>query len=457
MMDRNAILLFIMTLSIMTGIAFPGLSSAHTFGQVNQETYIYHTDRKLVIKLTVRMDAGILVYRPDRDNDGTFSLEEWEVLLRQLERAVTPNLVAALDGRPAPLQFVPPGDLVVDPKGFAFGATATFFYHVDLPSLHPGPHHFRLTDNNFKISGPRDTLVYFVHGALPIQDMREVPETWSLEFTFTHGRDASLDSSAIQGAPLRSAVDGESGKEVTRLIHYLKVPEPGTAFILIALTVSLFLGAAHALSPGHGKAMVAAFLVGERGRIRDAVILGMVVTVTHVVSVYVFGFLALLLSRYAAPERFFPWIGVVSGLLIFLIGYWMLARRALHAADHHHDHDSGNRGGEPKITLRGLFSLGIAGGMVPCPTALVVMLSAIAFQKILFGFLLLFAFSLGLALVLIGVGILTVAASQVSSRFIQEGPWIRRLPVFSALVVMVAGISISLNALISSGIIRINV
>ena len=197
--------------------------------------------------------------------------------------------------------------------------------------------------------------------------------------------------------------------ESSILTDYVK-KDLSPQLILVALGVAFFLGAVHALSPGHGKAMVAAYLVGSRGTVKDAVVLGGIVTFTHVISVIILGVVALALQGYFVQEKLHGWIGFVSGVLIFIIGYWMLARRALesshrrhhthHDHSHSHDHDHGHSHApapEGDVTLGSLFTLGIAGGMVPCPSALVVLLVSISVHKILFGLLLIISFSLGLA------------------------------------------------------------
>lgn len=220
----------------------------------------------------------------------------------------------------------------------------------------------------------------------------------------------------------------------------------------------------HALSPGHGKAMVAAYLIGRSGRIRDAFTLGTIVTITHVASVIVLGIVALLLSRYFLPGELYPWLGAFSGALVFGVGYMMLARRAVHSHGYHdhghhehshshsHSHEEDSEAGQ--VSWWSMLSLGIAGGMVPCPTALVVLLASVAFGRIVFGLMLILAFSLGLAAVLILIGILTVRTSKLTERFAGSRRWIENLPVISAGLVMLAGIAIAFNALHAGGILR---
>jgi ABC-type nickel/cobalt efflux system permease component RcnA len=232
--------------------------------------------------------------------------------------------------------------------------------------------------------------------------------------------------------------------------------------ILIGLCVAFGLGAAHALSPGHGKTIVAAYLVGSRGTMRHALFLGGMVTFTHTISVFALGLGMLLFQRYVVPEKVIPALGVISGLSIVAIGAMLLYQRAKRLAGphhhhhhhhdhdhHHHDHDHHHHHAhshvpEGKITLAGLIALGASGGLVPCPSALVLLLSAIALGRTGLGLLLLLAFSAGLALVLMAIGaIVLFAKNLLPARAAVSVPVFRYVPVFSAVVVMVLGLAMT--------------
>ena len=244
--------------------------------------------------------------------------------------------------------------------------------------------------------------------------------------------------------------------------------------ILVALIMALILGAAHAFSPGHGKALVAAYLLGERRSLRHAFLLGGIVTATHTVSVFILGGLALALSEVFAPESILPWMELASGVLVFTVGIQLMRMRmragSRHHAehDHHHhrhdEHDHHHHAHEEHHppdgdahsaaharqfanarTPKDLWALGVSGGLVPCPSALVLLLTAISFHRIAFGLVLVAVFSLGLALVVTAVGAAVVLLgdrlrSRVDSRFFKVV-----LPVFSAIVVTVLGAALSLG------------
>jgi len=237
--------------------------------------------------------------------------------------------------------------------------------------------------------------------------------------------------------------------------------------ILILLLITAFgWGALHALSPGHGKTMVAAYLVGTRGTPRHAVLLGATVTVTHTLGVFALGLVALLLSSYILPEDLYPWLNLVSGLLVVGVGAGVLRSRVRHSRSQHgHSHSHGSHshshgghshshGGHPhshappeRLHVRGLLALGASAGLIPCPSALVVLLGAVAQGQIALGMLLIVAFSLGLATTLVGLGLAVVLASKAMSRLPVPGRLTSALPTVSALAIVVVGCALTLSAL----------
>ena len=217
--------------------------------------------------------------------------------------------------------------------------------------------------------------------------------------------------------------------------------------ILASLAIAAFWGAAHALTPGHGKAIVAGYLVGTRGRPLDAVLLGGIVTVTHTIGVFALGLVTLMLSSFVVPEMLYPWLTLVSGLLVVAVGASVLWSRARKRAHHHgHDHHHHDHGHE-HVDRRGLLGVGVAAGLLPCPSALVVLLSAIALHRVGFGLALILAFSVGLAATITSIGLVAVLAKRAFSRISLDGPLVRLLPAVSALVILVVGLGITLNAL----------
>ncbi len=238
--------------------------------------------------------------------------------------------------------------------------------------------------------------------------------------------------------------------------------------ILASLAAALFWGAAHALSPGHGKTIITAYLVGQRGTAWHAGLLGLIVTATHTVGVFALGLITLALSQFIVPDQLYPWLNLVSGALVVGIGasvlYARVRRRGpAHGHSHDHDHDHDHAHGHdhahdhghghahshvPQAPgLRGLVTVGISGGLLPCPSALVVLLAAISLHRVAFGLVLIVAFSAGLALTITGIGLVAVLAKRAFSRLSFNGPVVRLLPAFSALVILGAGLAMTVRAI----------
>jgi nickel/cobalt transporter (NicO) family protein len=215
--------------------------------------------------------------------------------------------------------------------------------------------------------------------------------------------------------------------------------------ILASLGAALFWGAAHALSPGHGKTIVTAYLVGRRGTVRHAGLLGLIVTITHTIGVFTLGLVTLALSQFIVPDRLYPWLNLVSGLLVVGIGASVFYSRWRHRRAHTHGHDHYHHG-EPDASFRSLLAVGVSGGLLPCPSALVVLLAAISLHRVAFGLLLIVAFSAGLALTITAIGCAAVLARGAFRRVSLEGPLVRLLPAASALVILAAGLAMTVRA-----------
>jgi len=230
---------------------------------------------------------------------------------------------------------------------------------------------------------------------------------------------------------------------------------------LLALLLAAGLGAVHALSPGHGKTLVAAYLIGSRGTLRQAAGLGMTVAVTHTLGVFALGGLTLAAGELFIPERVIGWLSVISGGLVAALGLVLVwrallpgSRRAHHAhGEHAHPHPHSDDDVSPTVTRRGLVALGLAGGMVPSASALIVLLAAVSTGRLLFGLGLILAFGVGMAAVLAGLAAVTslARAALVDRRGIGPSRWTRRmtglLPVSSGIAVLVIGMVVTVAAL----------
>lgn len=239
--------------------------------------------------------------------------------------------------------------------------------------------------------------------------------------------------------------------------------ELSPGFVALALLSAVGLGVAHALSPGHGKTAVAAWLVGSRGTVRHAVLLGVAVTAAHLSSVLVVGALTMGAAQLVDAGALYPWVGLMSGAAIMGVGCWLLVSgaRAWRARPRGlvitGAHVHGGRGGwlphthphpEPpaEASVGGLLVLGATWGMVPCPSALVVLLAAIGMHRELFGAALVAAFSLGLAGVLVAVGVAVVRARDLLGRLGLTEERTAWIPVASAMVVVALGAGVVAEA-----------
>jgi len=302
----------------------------------------------------------------------------------------------------------------------------------------------------------------------PLDPTADIPQTVSASFRLfapagaSSERTASLPSRlpaasspvparvpAIAHAPpvpTRSAVV-PGGVRRDRFADLVTAGRLTAGVVSLSLLVAFCLGGLHALSPGHGKTVVAAYLVGSRGTARHALLLGAVVTVSHTIGVFLLGVVTLALSKAIVPEKLYPAIQLLSGLTIVGIGASLFVRRWRKTAEEH-GHSHAVEVPESAPAASALLALGVSGGILPCPSALVVLLSAIALHRVGFGLVLIVAFSAGLATVLSGIGILVVRAGRLLSRFEGAGGWARRrLPAFSALLIGLLGAAIAIRAL----------
>lgn len=280
-------------------------------------------------------------------------------------------------------------------------------------------------------------------------------------------------------APTKSRTADEPGDILTSLLRSEDLTLPVLA---LAVLVAVGLGALHAASPGHGKTIMAAYLVGARGTVRHAVLLGLTVTVSHTVGVLALGLLVLYASHLIAPERLYPWLGLVSGAVIITLGMWLLAGRSRRASEAGHSHQkyvgsghihsgawhahtppSGERspGGRtepgPRVNWKSLTALGVVGGLLPSASAVIILLAAISLQRIGFGMLLILAFSLGMAGVLTAIGLVLVYARQAAARVTLRVPFAAavagRIPLITAVVVLVSGLVVAIRAAYQVGLV----
>lgn len=290
------------------------------------------------------------------------------------------------------------------------------------------------------------------------------PDVSEATFTFGEAKGGFFVGAVDEGLPAGTTDPNRfSEDKFAELIHIPEGPLPFIAALLLAFV----LGALHALSPGHGKTIVGAYLVGSRGTAKHALFLGLTTTITHTAGVFLFGLIVLFASRFILPEQLYPWLGVLSGLLVVSIGFSLLRGRINQlrqppsddpTAPGYHVHFGGQGHSHlpnENVTWHNLLALGVSGGLLPCPSALVLLLSAVALQKVGLGLLLIVIFSLGLASVLTGIGVAMVYAGKLFNRLPSSGSrsrWLRAMPALSALFITIAGAGITIQALLETGV-----
>ena len=292
----------------------------------------------------------------------------------------------------------------------------------------------------------------------PADQLTSPLDVTEASFDFTPGAAApGAEGPLSSGAP-RFVTD--------RFAALIQTPLNSPFSLLLVVLAAIALGALHALEPGHGKAVMAGYLVGTSGRARDALALGVTITASHTAGVFALGLITLSASALVTPEKLYPWLNTISALAIVGIGGTLVLRRAAafvrrqpvehghshdhdHGDHHHHDHDHPQGAASPpgRLRMRSLTLLGATAGMVPCPSALVVLLAAISFNRVLLGIGLIVAFSVGLALVLISIGMALAGGGRLAGRLpalvratSRLGRLQQAVPLVSAVIVTAVGV-----------------
>ncbi len=495
------------------------------------------------------------LHAADANGDGVTSQTERDAYVQRLAPSYANQLQLTVDDVAVPLKAVHWTTSLPTEQG-GFSLRLDIDYSAALPpNVASGDHTLTFTNQNYAgrfgwqeiVVEPAASMAVFATDAFSTsltggltEALAEMPAAGPLNERAVHLKfargSAPAGAQLLQPrpgsapAPTRAAertpgsTDGTwLQRETRQLIDLISSAEVAPHVALIALLAALVLGALHALSPGHGKTVVGAYLIGSRATPRHALFLGVTVTITHTLGVFALGFATLFASRYVVPERLFPVLSLVSGLLVLGMGLVLLAQRwraarevikrrpdrgnaqrtgrratlafrpisqtmqigragrgfalafagghhhADHDHSHEHHHDHGATGGhgvgvvhshggrmhshlppgaaDEEVTWRSLLALGISGGLVPCPSAMVLLLAAVALNKTAYGLLLVVAFSIGLAMTLIAVGFAFLYARNRLSQRVRGGRWSQVLPVVSAGAITIIGALLCYGAL----------
>ena len=413
-------------------------TAAHPTDEVVQQLYVTPAASGLTIQLD--LTPGVLVgpqfaRTVDVDGDGTASSAEIDAHVAAVRSAVT----STVDGVPVDLAVTdtayPPVELLA-----AAGGTITLTMTAPVAA---DAHQLAITDTyDPGITSTVQMSVLVPPDPIPLGRIGHAEQGRSMTVTLNPAT-AAAPEAAAQGP----AAAGSS------MLDALRRPLTSPWALVALVGACCLLGALHALTPGHGKALLAAYLVGDRGTARQAVALGVMITLTHTAAVLALGAAVLAAGRYVVPGVIVPVLTVAAGVVVLVLGIRLVRRRwaAYRAPEDHadgHGHGHGHSAGQRHVGLltrpaglRGLAAMGVSAGIIPCPEALSVLLLAIGLNRTALGMVMIVAFSVGLAAVLVGLGLLLVTAgptlSHVSGR---RSTWFTaRLPLFSAIVVAVLG------------------
>ncbi len=488
---------------------FAQMTAAHPLGNFSVNQYSRLEVEKSNIKIRQILDMAEiptfqLKSRIDTDKDGIYSQSELNAYAEKITPDYLSNLGLSVDGNQIALREAAKNILVNEGEGNLPILRIEWDLIADLPETNAVNQVTFENKNNSERLGWNEIVINrtgginvfnsTAYGSGVTDELKAYPQETLNAPLAERQAEFSLTTSAIpeNAKPLQNR-DGHATSAVQkdRFAELIAVPEITPSIILFGLLLAFGLGAIHALSPGHGKAVVGAYLVGSRGTPKHAVFLGLTVTITHTLGVFALGLITLFASNYILPEKLMPFLSFISGLLVFFIGITIFKDRLFsylgwktaghhshhehsqehthedghshehHAHEHHshdepHSHDgSHTHGGSThthlppeNVTWKSLLALGISGGLLPCPSALVLMLSAISLGRVGYGMLLTLVFSFGLAATLTAVGLVFLYVGKAfGGSSLAENRLIKTMPVFSAFVIACVGAVICYNSL----------
>jgi ABC-type nickel/cobalt efflux system permease component RcnA len=500
-------------------LAVPVAAFAHPLGNftINHFAGLRVTSEAVLLDVVIdRAEIPTVAERRrlDLDGDGALSDSEIEIGRGTACRSLAADLVLTADDSQLPVE--PRGAGLSFPAGIGGLPTMRLVcqYEAPLPSLAAGRLEVSFADRSdaerigwreMTVVGDGTTILDPPVGtrslsarltSYPSDLLTKPPDVSSVRFGVLAGGPAAPPFEAVDARPIDAPApapdDGDGaalaaavpGGVTDELAAILADPAAGPAGIVVTIALALLLGAGHALSPGHGKTVMAAYLVGTRGSARHAVGLGLAVTASHTLGVLGLALVVVFASAAVSPEVLVPALGIASGIGFVAVGSWMLAgqlRARRHRRRHHYQHDDEDhhdarhdndehghldhshagirhRHGPPTgavVTWRGIVGLGLIGGLVPSVSALVLLLGSLAAGRPAYGVVLVVAFGLGMAVVLGGIGLVLVRARGLLDGRLRLGPGTSRrlaaaldgLPILAAAIVIAAGAYVTATAI----------
>ena len=472
----------------------PGLADAHPLGNFthNHLSRVTVTPNGIAIHY-VYDEAEIPTFQELRtlDAHGTPSQAQLNAWAQGYANTLVPQLVLRLDGKPAGLTVA---DTHVSLRPGAVGLKTLYLTADYRAARAAGTQHVQFDDATLPGRiGWKDVVVSPQHE--PTNELRTYPnaligsprDRTSVAFTATPS--GASDIADLTEAPIAGVQSAERMNDLTDVLNR-NLADP--LVLLGALLIAIGLGALHALEPGHGKTLLAISLVGARATVSQAFILASSLTVAHTFGVLLFGAVVLTLARYIVPETLYPWMALLSGIFVAVLGARALAREvvrrrdnapafAAHGHDHGHAHGDHTHAhddfakslgatqvryhgyadangahdhddlddeaharahaipGTAPLSFRSALIAATTGNVAPCPAALVVLLAAIATHRIAYGMILIVAFSIGLALTLTLLGVAVVRGAAWLTKRPQFDRFARFAPLFTAGVISIIG------------------
>ncbi|KAM3093071.1 nickel/cobalt transporter [Phormidesmis sp. 146-35] len=492
---------------------FADVAAAHPLGNftINHFSQLSIAPHQVTIQSVVDM-AEIPAFQAlqiaDTNHDKSTSDKELKAYLEQIAPRYANNVILEVDRHPIPLQLK--SKTVSLPPGAGGLSTLRMEWEMtgNIPDLESSdPHQLRFEDNNDRahigwreiVVNPNNVNIF--DSSSYRNSLTDALKNYPQDLLTTPLQESVVNLSFTQGeipanaTPLLARSEGSHPltnlKAILTPSYQRSSPLPvnwnSSNGIWVAIVGAFIWGAMHSLSPGHGKTIVGAYLVGTRATPQHALFLAFITTITHTIGVFALGLITLFAAEYILPEQLYPWLSLGSGVIVITIGFSLFFQRLgffqksipllshghshdhshkhshdhshkpIHSHSHNHTHGHSHTDHLPTdspVTWGNLLALGISGGLMPCPAALVLLLGAIALGKVAFGLILVLAFSLGLAGVLTGLGLLLVYAKHLFQDMPVSLKFVHRLPAIGALCMAIVGLGISTKALLEIGGLR---
>lgn len=492
-MNKQRIILLPLLILFFFASAF-----AHPLGNFSVNHFSRFEIEKSGIKLRSILDIAEiptfqLVSKIDTNNDKIFSPEELNAYVEQITPEYVNSLYLTVNQKQVELSPVAKKITIVEGSGglptlrMVWDLTGELEYSGSVERIYfeNRNNKERIGWNEIVVQGTKDVHIFdsTVFGSSITDELKAYPQESINAPLAERTAEFSITSDVPPpNAKLLQNRDGHSATPVEkdRFAELINVPEITFSIGIVGILLAFAFGSMHALSPGHGKTVVGAYLVGSRGTFKHAVFLGLTVTITHTISVFALGLIALFASNYILPESLMPLLSFGSGLMVLFIGLTLFKDRLFsilcwssfkYNLNHHskkeisrsseeehvqsdavytHTHGGSTHTHTPPadVSWRNLLGLGISGGLLPCPSALVLMLSAISVNRIGYGILLTLVFSFGLAVTLTVVGLIFLYVGKFFGKTsIGNNRIIKTLPVLSAFIIACVGALICYNSI----------